>query len=70
MVSDLTVKAAREAALGAGARVLDVYSYTLTEQEIEEIRELKPDLLLLAGGTDGGESKTILKMRRLSPKPS
>lgn len=61
LVSDLTVKAAREAALGAGARVLDVYSYTLTEQEIEEIRELKPDLLLLAGGTDGGESKTILK---------
>lgn len=61
LVSALTVKAAREAALGAGARILAAYSYTLTDQEIQEIKELKPDLLLLAGGTDGGEQKTILE---------
>jgi uncharacterized protein (TIGR01319 family) len=61
LVPTLTVKAAREAALGAGARVLANYSYTITDQEMDEIRELKPDLLLLAGGTDGGERQTILE---------
>ncbi|HPU00947.1 MAG TPA: methylaspartate mutase accessory protein GlmL [Bacillota bacterium] len=61
LVPQLTVKAAREAALGAGARVLASYAYTLSEEEIEEIRALQPDLLLLAGGTDGGDSKVILE---------
>lgn len=61
LVPDLTVKAAREAALGAGARVLSAYAYILNEAEIAEIRSLEPDLLLLAGGTDGGEKKTILE---------
>jgi len=61
LVPALTVKAAREAALGAGARVLAAYAYTLTDQEIEEIKSLRPDLLLLAGGTDGGERRTILE---------
>ncbi len=60
LVPELTVKAAREAALGAGARVLAAYAYTLTAEELEEIKKLDPDLLLLAGGTDGGDSKTIL----------
>ena len=61
LVPELTVKAAREAALGAGARVLAAYAYTLTGDELEEIKDLEPDLLLLAGGTDGGDSKTILE---------
>jgi uncharacterized protein (TIGR01319 family) len=60
LVPALTSKAAREAALGAGARVLATYAFTITGTEIEEIRALRPDLILLAGGTDGGESKTIL----------
>ncbi len=61
LVPALTVKAAREAALGAGARVVASYAYTLTLREIEEIKNLRPDLLLLAGGTDGGERRTILE---------
>ena len=61
LVPELTVKAAREAALGAGARVLSAYSYTLNQQEIAEIDSLKPDLLLLAGGTDGGNRENILE---------
>lgn len=61
LVPELTVKAAREAALGAGARVMAAYAYQLTEYELEEIKDLEPDLLLLAGGTDGGDRKTILE---------
>ncbi len=61
LVPELTVKAAREAALGAGARVLAAYAYVLNEAEIAEIAALKPDLLLLAGGSDGGDEKTILE---------
>ena len=61
LVPELTVKAAREAALGAGARVLSAYAYTLNRDEIAEINSLQPDLLLLAGGTDGGDRKIILE---------
>lgn len=60
LVPVLTAKAAREAALGAGARVLATYAHTLTHQELAEIEDLQPDLLLLAGGTDGGEQRTVL----------
>jgi len=60
-VPELTVKAAREAALGAGARVLATYAYTLSDEELDEIKELNPDLLLLSGGTDGGDRKNILE---------
>jgi len=61
LVPELTVKAAREAALGAGARVLAAYAYTLSEAELAEISALRPDLLLLAGGTDGGNREVILE---------
>lgn len=61
LVPELTVKAAREAALGAGARVMGTYAYTLTDEELDEIKDLEPDLLLLSGGTDGGDRKNILE---------
>ena len=61
LVPELTVKAAREAALGAGARVLAAYAYTLSSAELAEINSLKPDLILLAGGTDGGNRQVILE---------
>lgn len=60
LVPELTAEAAKRAALGAGARVLGVYSYELTRLDIEEIRAAQPDLLLLAGGTDGGNTACIL----------
>jgi uncharacterized protein (TIGR01319 family) len=60
LVPEMTAEAAKRAALGAGAKVLKVFSHELSEYEIEEIAALKPDILLLAGGTDGGNQKVIL----------
>ena len=61
LVKELTAEAARRAALGAGARVLQVFSYELTTQDLEKIAASKPDILLLAGGTDGGNKEVIIK---------
>lgn len=59
-VRELSSKAASMTALGAGAKVVGHYSYELTEQEIEEIEKISPDIILLAGGTDGGDRKVIV----------
>jgi len=64
-VPELTSKAANLAALGAGAKVVGGYSYKLTEPEVKEIEALSPDILLLAGGTDGGDEKVIIHNARL-----
>lgn len=61
LVKELTAEAARRAALGAGARVLDVFSYELTTQDLDKIVAAQPDILLLAGGTDGGNKEILLK---------
>ena len=61
LVKELTAEAARRAALGAGARVLQVFSYELTLQDLDKIISYKPDILLLAGGTDGGNKEVLLK---------
>ena len=60
LVPDLTAEAAKRAALGAGARVLKVYSYELTLTEIQEIKNSDLDIILLAGGTDGGNKECII----------
>jgi uncharacterized protein (TIGR01319 family) len=60
LVPDLTAEAAKRAALGAGARVLKVYSYELTGKEVEEIKNSNLDIILLAGGTDGGNKECII----------
>jgi len=60
LVPRLSAEAAERAALGAGARVLAVYSYDLSRTEIEEIVGIAPDIILLCGGTDGGEKRTII----------
>ena len=60
LVPSLTVEAARRAALGAGAKVVKVYSYVLTEEDVAEIAALRPDILLLTGGTDGGNRDNIV----------
>jgi uncharacterized protein (TIGR01319 family) len=59
-VPELTCEAASRAALNAGAKVIGCYSNELTEQERVEIEDLSPDIILLAGGTDGGNKKVIL----------
>jgi len=63
-VPELTAEAAKRAALGAGARVIRVFCNELTNREMEEIRNLKLDIILLAGGTDGGNQKCILHNAR------
>lgn len=60
LVPDLTAQAARMAALSAGARVMKTCSYELGDREVAQIYELKPDIILLTGGTDGGNRNTIL----------
>lgn len=64
-VPELTVEAATRAALGAGAKVVGIYSFELTSSEINEIEELSPDIILLSGGTDGGNKKVIIHNARL-----
>ena len=60
LVPDLTSQAARLAALGAGAKVIGTYSYKLTKKEKKEIELYNPDIILLVGGTDGGNEEIIL----------
>src|SRR2546423_1320976 len=60
LVRELTAEAARRAALGAGARLVGTFPYRLTQADIDRIVALTPDVLLLAGGTDGGNREVIL----------
>jgi uncharacterized protein (TIGR01319 family) len=60
LVRELTAEAARRAALGAGARLVGTFAYRLNRADVERIVTLAPDILLLAGGTDGGNSEVLL----------
>lgn len=60
LVPDLTAEAAKRAALSAGAKVMKVFSYELNESEAKEIENIRPDIILLTGGTNGGNRKVIL----------
>jgi len=67
LVPDYTTKAGNLAALGAGAKVIGSFSYELTRAEILELEALNPDIVLLTGGTDGGNRKIITaNARRLA----
>ena len=61
LVPELTAKAARMAASSAGAKVTSTFSYELNDNELNEIYSVNPDILLLCGGTDGGNSEVILR---------
>lgn len=60
LVPELTAEAAKKAALGAGARVIKTYAYELNSRELEEIKNTALDIILLAGGTDGGNKECII----------
>ncbi|MFQ5937517.1 MAG: methylaspartate mutase accessory protein GlmL [Acidiferrobacterales bacterium] len=64
LVRELTAEAARQAALGAGAKLVGTFAYQLTADDITQILELAPDIVLLAGGTDGGNTEVILANAR------
>lgn len=60
LVPELTAKAARMAASSAGAKVMKTYSFEISKREAEEIESINPDLVLLCGGTNGGNKETII----------
>ncbi|HYC49155.1 MAG TPA: methylaspartate mutase accessory protein GlmL [Burkholderiales bacterium] len=60
LVRELTAEAARRAALGAGAKLVGAFAYRLTTADIAAIHALAPDIVLLAGGTDGGNSEVVI----------
>ena len=60
LVPELTAKAARMAASSAGAKVIKTYSFEISKAEQNEIYTINPDLVLLCGGTDGGNKEVII----------
>ncbi len=60
LVEELTVEAAKRACLGAGALVEQVYSHHLSKKEIKALKQADIDIVLLAGGTDGGNKECII----------
>lgn len=60
LVEELTVEAAKRACLGAGAIVNLVFSHHMTKREVKTLLEADIDIILLAGGTDGGNQECIL----------
>jgi hypothetical protein len=68
VVAKISAESAQRAALGAGALLTDVFSldYPHPDFEIVEImRDMKPDMFLLAGGTDGGAVKQVVDIAKL-----
>ncbi|MCA9782556.1 MAG: glutamate mutase L [Calditrichaeota bacterium] len=68
LVQGMSGESAQRAALGAGAIVLDVLAANdgrLPHQKIDQIRHLRPDMILQAGGTDGGNAALPLEMAEM-----
>ncbi len=65
VVQSMTAESAQRCALGAGAIVMDVLASNdgrLPHEKIERIRALRPDMILLSGGTDGGTVTHVVEM--------
>jgi len=76
LIKSMTAESANRAALGAGAIVMDVIARDdgrQSYQKIQRIRSLRPDMILMAGGTDGGASQHVMEIAELikaaEPKP-
>lgn len=68
VVREMSAASAKRAALGAGAIVMDTICSNdkrLPHEQIQRIRELRPDMILLAGGTDGGTQKHVVELAEL-----
>src|SRR5690554_5234982 len=65
LVSELTTEAAKRVCLGSGAKVDLVFSGILTNSEVEEIKNSDTDIILLAGGIDGGDKKTVIENSKI-----
>lgn len=60
LVYDMTVRAAKEAALGAGGIIKMITSGKMRKTDLKKIREINPNIILIAGGVDYGERDTAL----------
>lgn len=60
LVYDMTVRAAKEAALGAGANIKYITAGKLRKSDLRKIQEISPNIILIAGGVDYGERETAL----------
>ena len=60
LVYDMTAKAAKEAALGAGGIIHDITVGRLRRTDLKRIKEINPNLILIAGGVDYGERDTAI----------
>ena len=60
LVYDMTAKAAKEAALGAGGIIHYVTAGRLRRTDLAKIKEINPNLILIAGGVDYGERDTAI----------
>ena len=76
LIKSMTAESANRAALGAGAIVMDVIARDdgrQPYQKIRRIRSLRPDMILMAGGTDGGAGSHVMEIAELikaaEPKP-
>ncbi len=76
VVQNMTGESAQRAALGAGAIVIDVLASNdgrLPYEKIERIRSMRPDMILMSGGTDGGAVTHVVEMAEYvaaaEPKP-
>lgn len=65
LVDELTLEAAKRVCLGAGAKVDLSFSHHLTNKNIDEILEKKIDIILLSGGTDGGNTECVLYNQKM-----
>ena len=76
VVKNMTGESAQRAALGAGAIVMDILASNdkrLYHQKVKRIRELRPDMVLLSGGVDGGTISHVVELAEIiktaNPKP-
>jgi uncharacterized protein (TIGR01319 family) len=76
VVKSMTAESAERAALGAGSIVMDVLASNdgrLPHEQIERIRHLRPDMILLSGGIDGGTITHVVELGQIiaaaDPKP-
>ncbi len=65
VVAQMTAASAKRAALGAGAIVMDTIASNdkrRPHERIQRIRELRPDMVLISGGTDGGNVQQVVQI--------
>ncbi|PKK39800.1 putative reactivating factor for D-ornithine aminomutase [Clostridiaceae bacterium JG1575] len=60
LVYEMTVRAAKEAALGAGANLKFITAGRMRPQDLKRIKQIAPNIILLAGGVDYGERDTAI----------